>query len=220
MLVATDIAARGLDIEALPHVVNFEPPTVPEDYVHRIGRTGRAGQEGMATSLVSADEQELMQGIEKLLQPSVRREVVAGFEPSIAFRTEPFTGGRDRAQATNAGARPYNGVPRGARRPGVPRHRPGVPGREPGVPGRELGALRREPGAPRREPGRELGAPRREPGLVATAPQQRPRSGTLTILPGERLSAVRPRESQPHGPRRRDRFGAMPSRPPEGRYRS
>jgi ATP-dependent RNA helicase RhlE len=89
VLVATDIAARGLDIEALPHVVNFEPPTVPEDYVHRIGRTGRAGQEGLATSLVSADELELMKGIEKLLQRPIRREVVAGFEPSAADRPMP-----------------------------------------------------------------------------------------------------------------------------------
>ena len=135
VLVATDVASRGLDIEALPHVVNYELPTVPEDYLHRIGRTGRAGLPGNAISLVSAEEQELMQGIERLLRRPLERVVVEGFEPSIAFRTEPFTGGRDRAQATNVGARPHNGGPRGARRPGVPRHRPGVPGREPGVPG-------------------------------------------------------------------------------------
>ncbi len=90
VLVATDIAARGLDIEALPHVVNYELPMVPEDYVHRIGRTGRAGQEGTATSLVSGDEREMMAAIEKLLKRSITSEVVAGFEPSAAYRPEPI----------------------------------------------------------------------------------------------------------------------------------
>ncbi len=90
VLVATDIAARGLDIDALPHVVNYELPTVPEDYVHRIGRTGRAGLEGTAISLVSGDERELMTGIERLLKKSIEREVVKGFEPSVAYRPEPI----------------------------------------------------------------------------------------------------------------------------------
>jgi ATP-dependent RNA helicase RhlE len=86
VLVATDIAARGLDIEALPHVVNFELPNVPEDYVHRIGRTGRAGQSGTAISLVAVEEQELMRAIERLLKQSIEREVVDGFEPGITLR--------------------------------------------------------------------------------------------------------------------------------------
>ncbi len=90
VLVATDIAARGLDIESLPHVVNFELPTVPEDYVHRIGRTGRAGQEGTAISLVSGDERGLMADIEKLLKRSIDHQVVVGFEPSAAYRPEPI----------------------------------------------------------------------------------------------------------------------------------
>ncbi len=67
VLVATDIAARGLDIDQLPHVVNFELPNVPEDYVHRIGRTGRAGSDGLAISLVAHDERPLLKQIEKLL---------------------------------------------------------------------------------------------------------------------------------------------------------
>ncbi len=96
MLVATDIAARGLDIEALPHVVNFELPTVPEDYVHRIGRTGRAGLEGTAISLVSGDERVLMSAIEKLLKRSIDHEVVAGFEPSAVYRPEPIVTTRPR----------------------------------------------------------------------------------------------------------------------------
>ena len=81
VLVATDIAARGIDIDQLPHVINFELPNVPEDYVHRIGRTGRAGQEGEAISLVSADEAPLLQDIETLIQQRLPRETEFGFEP-------------------------------------------------------------------------------------------------------------------------------------------
>ncbi|APD07574.1 RNA helicase [Flavobacteriaceae bacterium UJ101] len=83
VLVATDIAARGLDIPLLPHVVNFELPNVPEDYVHRIGRTGRAGASGEAISLVSYDEKEYILGIEKLLNQRLPIEVIEGFEPSL-----------------------------------------------------------------------------------------------------------------------------------------
>ncbi|MEZ5525848.1 MAG: DEAD/DEAH box helicase [Pseudomonadales bacterium] len=80
-LVATDIAARGLDIDQLPQVVNFDLPNVAEDYVHRIGRTGRAGATGQAVSLVSADEFKQLQDIERLTQQLIRREYVGGFEP-------------------------------------------------------------------------------------------------------------------------------------------
>ncbi|MEQ9287260.1 MAG: DEAD/DEAH box helicase [Cyclobacteriaceae bacterium] len=82
VLVATDIAARGLDIPLLPHVINFELPNVPEDYVHRIGRTGRAGASGEAISLVSHDELEFVRGIEKLLGQSLPSEILEGFEPT------------------------------------------------------------------------------------------------------------------------------------------
>jgi len=93
VLVATDIAARGLDIEELPHVVNFDLPHVPEDYVHRIGRTGRAGSRGEAVSLVSAEDQGLMEGIERLLRRRVERRVIAGFEPSpLGGRRPPELG--------------------------------------------------------------------------------------------------------------------------------
>jgi len=80
VLVATDIAARGLDIERLPHVINYELPHVAEDYVHRIGRTGRAGSNGAALSLVSADEYKLFEGIQKLLQQRIPVTSVEGFE--------------------------------------------------------------------------------------------------------------------------------------------
>jgi ATP-dependent RNA helicase RhlE len=83
VLVATDIAARGLDIEALPHVVNYDMPHVAEDYVHRIGRTGRAGVEGEAVSLVTHEERSLMAAIERLMNRKVEEKVIAGFEPGI-----------------------------------------------------------------------------------------------------------------------------------------
>ena len=85
VLVATDIAARGIDIDQLPQVVNFELPNVPEDYVHRIGRTGRAGATGHAVSLVCADEIDLLNDVEHVIQSYIPREVVAGFEPLNAL---------------------------------------------------------------------------------------------------------------------------------------
>jgi len=88
ILVATDIAARGLDIDRLPYVVNFDLPNVAEDYVHRIGRTGRAGCSGMAISLVSADEQKLLRPIERLLGNKIAVEVIDGFEQNPADKDE------------------------------------------------------------------------------------------------------------------------------------
>jgi len=82
VLVATDIAARGLDIDQLPQVVNFELPNVSEDYVHRIGRTGRAGADGFAVSLVCADEHKLLEDIEYVIQQHIERKVEPGFEPA------------------------------------------------------------------------------------------------------------------------------------------
>ncbi|MFP6805762.1 MAG: DEAD/DEAH box helicase [Pseudomonadales bacterium] len=81
ILVATDIAARGLDIDSLPHVVNFDLPNVPEDYVHRIGRTGRAGASGEAVSLVSADEHKQLLDIERVIRQQIPRKYIDGFEP-------------------------------------------------------------------------------------------------------------------------------------------
>ena len=95
ILVATDIAARGLDIDQLPHVVNFELPNVPEDYIHRIGRTGRAGHEGEAISLVCVDEHQLLRDIERLLQHEIPRVVLAGYEPDPSIRAEPIQNGRN-----------------------------------------------------------------------------------------------------------------------------
>lgn len=94
VLVATDIAARGLDIDQLPHVVNFELPNVPEDYVHRIGRTGRAGNEGCACSLVCIDEHKLLVDIERLLKRQIPKVVEPGYEPDPSIAAEPIQNGR------------------------------------------------------------------------------------------------------------------------------
>ena len=98
VLVATDIAARGIDIDMLPHVVNFELPNVPEDYVHRIGRTGRAGREGEALSLVCVDENDYLRGIERLIGQKINKVVVKGFEVDSSIKAEPINqgGGRGR----------------------------------------------------------------------------------------------------------------------------
>ncbi|MFM7426096.1 MAG: DEAD/DEAH box helicase [Elainella sp.] len=98
VLVATDIAARGLDISELPHVVNFDLPNVPEDYVHRIGRTGRAGIAGEAISLVCVDEHKLLRDIETLIKQSLPQEFVSGFEPDPTIAPQPIPNGRNQAQ--------------------------------------------------------------------------------------------------------------------------
>ncbi len=119
-LVATDIAARGLDIDSLPRVVNFELPNVPEDYVHRIGRTGRAGASGEALSLVSSDERIQLRDIERLLKREIESSVLPGFEPQHTHAVPRPSAGRPPAHKpapahnrSGGGARP--GAPRPAR---------------------------------------------------------------------------------------------------------
>ena len=107
VLVATDIAARGLDIPLLPHVVNYELPNIPEDYVHRIGRTGRAGANGVALSLVCAEETSYLASIEKLTKQRFKKEIVDGFEPDPNASTVPPKQGGGR-QHRRGGARPTN----------------------------------------------------------------------------------------------------------------
>jgi ATP-dependent RNA helicase RhlE len=110
VLVATDIAARGLDIDQLPHVVNFELPNVPEDYVHRIGRTGRAGNEGEAISLVCIDEHKLLRDIESLLKRKIPNATVPGYEPDPSIKAEPIpNGGNRQFRGPRPGAHPPRG---------------------------------------------------------------------------------------------------------------
>jgi ATP-dependent RNA helicase RhlE len=139
VLVATDIAARGIDISELPHVVNYELPNVPEDYVHRIGRTGRAGSEGEATSLVCVDEFDFLRGIERIIKRSLPREILTGFEPDPNARAQPIqmrssehqNAGRGRGGPPRSG----QGQPRsGTAKPGQPGGKPGAPAARPGQP--------------------------------------------------------------------------------------
>jgi ATP-dependent RNA helicase RhlE len=116
VLVATDIAARGIDINELPYVVNYELPNVAEDYVHRIGRTGRAGTEGEAISLVCVDEHKLLHDIERLIKRQIEESVYPGYEPDPSIRAEPIL---MRSSGARGGQRPQGGGRAGgAPRPG------------------------------------------------------------------------------------------------------
>jgi ATP-dependent RNA helicase RhlE len=148
VLVATDIAARGIDIDQLPHVVNYDLPNIPEDYVHRIGRTGRAGATGEAVSLVCVDEHEMLRDIEKLIKRALPKEVIIGFEPDPNARAQPV-------QLRSGGG--------GGGRGGQPRGRTAVvktrvaPAAKPGGggPARSFGGgSAAKPSAPRRSGGR------------------------------------------------------------------
>jgi ATP-dependent RNA helicase RhlE len=154
VLVATDVASRGLDIDQLPHVVNFELPNVPEDYVHRIGRTGRAGNEGRAVSLVSQDEHEFLKSIEKLLNRSLPREAVPGYEPSGGFRDDRSS---DVGPPQRRGSRPSRG---------------GEPGREPR--GESRGEPRSEPS--RSQPYARPAAPKKASGPSGNRDRKRRRT--------------------------------------------
>jgi len=122
VLVATDIAARGLDIESLPHVVNYDLPHVPEDYVHRIGRTGRAGETGQAVSLVSGEDRSYFRDIERLIGKKIEQQVIPGFEVGSGYHSaQPEPQGRRGQQRQNQGQQRHNqprdsGVQRNAQR--------------------------------------------------------------------------------------------------------
>lgn len=115
VLVATDIAARGLDIDQLPHVVNYDLPNVAEDYVHRIGRTGRAGNEGSAISLVCVDEHKLLKDIERLIKREIPKQVFDDFKPDASIKAEPINQGRGRP--ANASRKPAGNKNSGKRNP-------------------------------------------------------------------------------------------------------
>jgi ATP-dependent RNA helicase RhlE len=137
VLVATDIAARGLDIDQLPHVVNFDLPEVAEHYVHRIGRTGRAGNEGLAVSLVSQDERPLLKAIERLLGYALPQRRADGYVPGPSQRTErdpqrpaskPSQPNGGHGRQGHHGNRGQNARPDGSRRHGGRNQRRGAPG--------------------------------------------------------------------------------------------
>jgi ATP-dependent RNA helicase RhlE len=109
VLVATDIAARGIDISELPHVVNYELPNISEDYVHRIGRTGRAGNSGVAVSLVCVDEHDYLRDIEKLIKKDIEKVYIEGFDVDKSIKAEPIQNGRG---GSRGGGRSRNSSPK------------------------------------------------------------------------------------------------------------
>jgi ATP-dependent RNA helicase RhlE len=153
-LIATDIAARGIDIDQLPHVVNYDLPNVPEDYVHRIGRTGRAGATGEAVSLVCVDEHQMLKDIEKLIKQTLPRQVIPGFEPDPNAKAQPIQlrsgapghgnrGGRPGGNRAGNGGGHASAKPRSAGAPANNGQRSAAPagngGRNGGQPGRGNG---------------------------------------------------------------------------------
>ncbi|GAB6141269.1 DEAD/DEAH box helicase [Methylosoma difficile] len=123
-LVATDVAARGIDIALLPHVVNFELPRSPADYVHRIGRTGRAGEQGEAVSLVSHDEVGALKLVEKLMGSAIKRDQVAGFEADLVAPPMPAEPPRPPRQPRNRPAPANKSAAKPATSAAKPRRRP------------------------------------------------------------------------------------------------
>ncbi len=192
ILVATEIAARGLDIDGLPHVVNFELPMVPEDYVHRIGRTGRAGSPGHAVSLVCVDELKLLGEIQRVLGGPIPQEVIAGFEPDRSIRPEPILrGGLGRGRPDPRGPRVGGHADRG----GYAGPRRSAPAFHQGAGGSPQ--ARPAPGYPAQ--GRPAqGRPGQHPGQAA-----RPAPGPGT--PGPRPTRSRPTAATASGPGHRQR---------------
>ena len=122
-MVATDIAARGIDIDQLPHVVNYDLPNVPRDYIHRIGRTGRAGSTGEAISLVCVDERAFLRDIERLIKRAIPQHVIAGFEPDPNAAPQAVFAQRGRRPALPASGRATPG--RAPSHTSKPRNGPG-----------------------------------------------------------------------------------------------
>jgi ATP-dependent RNA helicase RhlE len=145
VLVATDIAARGIDISELPHVVNFELPNVPEDYVHRIGRTGRAGSQGEASSLVCVDEKKLLNDIERLIKRDIPAVNVPGFDVDPRIKAEPILNGQNRGQG---GRGQGQGRSQSAPRTGGGQARTGGAPRTGGTAGKPAGGTGAGRGAP------------------------------------------------------------------------
>ncbi len=163
VLVATDIAARGLDIEELPHVVNYELPNVPEDYVHRIGRTGRAAATGEALSLVCVDEHKLLRDIERLLKKEIPRIALDGYEPDPSIKAEPIQNGRGQGGGRQGSGR---GQGSGGRGQSAPRRSEGE-GQKPRSPRRAEGGAAKQEGGRRAEGGAKPTGGRRLDGGAA-----------------------------------------------------
>ena len=172
VLVATDIAARGIDIDALPHVVNYDLPNVSEDYVHRIGRTGRAGSEGDAVSLVCGEDRPLLRAIERLIAKDIPQVVIPGFEPTEKFHAAP------------KGA-PRGAPRRGAGRPGGNARTDSSRGNRPGSSAGAGNGARRGFGDRSESRGESRGEPARRAG-PAPRPGNAPRKDARGAAPARR----------------------------------
>lgn len=207
VLCATDIAARGIDIDMLPHVVNFELPNIPEDYVHRIGRTGRAGATGEAVSFVCMDEEPFLADIERTIKHSIPREMAVGFEPAIDERAEPIVLGRMTigVKAPPGWVKPKDEFSGGSRGGGGR----GGGGRGGGGGGRGGGG--RGQSQPQPQPPRKQAAPSPRNVVVPMDGQwaQKP-SGDARAAP---IQQPRPRTAPPSEPRQQQQ---QPPRPPQG----
>ncbi|MGF6568089.1 ATP-dependent RNA helicase RhlE [Paraburkholderia sp. GAS333] len=212
VLVATDIAARGIDIDQLPHVVNFDLPNVPEDYVHRIGRTGRAGATGEAVSLVCVDELQLLKDIEKLIKRPVPQEVIAGFEPDPTAKPEPILrrgqgggggggGGRSPRQGQGAPKRDGAAAAKPAQRSGQ-RPSNGQQPRPQGAKPAGQGGNGGQGGQARRDGQRHDDRPRAvaHEGSAAQHAPRKPQGGKPQgSNPGALLGGAKPRNDAPRG---------------------
>ena len=177
VLVATDIAARGIDIELLPHVVNYDLPHVPEDYVHRIGRTGRAGESGQAVALVSGEDRTLFRDIERLIGKTIDLQLIPGFEPGAGWHTaQPEPQGRRGQQRQRQPQRQAQGQPQ----------HPQAQQRGTNPPRDQRRPQQRPPEHRQRgpqDPPRQGRGPRRDRGVPA---QRRP-ADARNVLPSERV---------------------------------
>ncbi|GJG93903.1 DEAD/DEAH box helicase [Cupriavidus pauculus] len=215
LLVATDIAARGIDIDQLPHVVNFDLPNVPEDYVHRIGRTGRAGAEGEAISLVCVDEHGLLRDIERLIKRQIEQVSLPGFEVDPSIAAEPIQKGRQQRGGgqprgngggnAGAGERRQPRAPQGQRQEAPRQARPAQaakPARGDGRNGSANGSANGNANGAARKPANGGG---NGAGNNGTANAAKPA--------GQRPQQARPQQARPQSPRpAQDSVAAAPAR--------
>jgi len=194
VLVATDIAARGIDIDQLPHVVNYDLPNVPHDYVHRIGRTGRAGATGEAISLVCVDEHEFLRDIEKLIKRSLPRVVIEGFEPDPHARAEPILQRQNRGES--------RGQPRGQSRGQPSQQKRGQPRAQPRGDAPQGGRSKPQPQA------RRGTASQTRHGAATSSASAQPRQGAIAA-PRQGAVVQRPAAAVPEAKKARviHRFG-------------
>ncbi len=200
VLVATDIAARGLDIESLPHVVNYDLPHVPEDYVHRIGRTGRAGETGQAVSLVSGEDRSYFRDIERLIGKKIEQQVIPGFEVGSGYHSaQPEPQGRRGQQRQNQqrGQQRHN-QPRNSQPPNN-QQRQDQPRNNQQRQGQPRNNQQRQSQRQRPFPSSHEEGWRAAPGRSSAKPSRRPERTALPALPSEKAQqSVRQEQLEYH----------------------